>query len=122
MGKSVFDHKWHRGTIFAAKQQVIQLESEFLVDQGWTAGTVANLGLSTALVTWFKTINGIQCMCDKDTALAIAHAELFNKGPSTPAPTYAPMEPATNDTTKPRQAEGQQMGKSEHWRRANAKE
>lgn len=113
MGKSVFDHKWHRSTIFAAKQQVIQLESEFLVDQGWTAGTVANLGLSTALVTWFKTINGIQCMCDKDTALEIAHAELFNKGPSTPAPTYAPMEPATNDTTKLRKAQSIEMGQQQ---------
>lgn len=109
MGKSVFDQKWHRGTLFGARQQVIQLESEFLVDHGWRAGTIANLGLSAGIVTWYKTINGVQCMCDKDTALEIAHAELFDKGPSAPAPTYAPMEPATNNATEPAKAQSEQV-------------
>lgn len=109
MSKSVFEPKWHRSTLWAYKNRLIELESEFLSDQGWQQGTIANLGLSSGLVCWFKTINGIQCMCDKDSALRIAHAELFDKGPSIAAVSSPPMEPP-HDPAKPTQEESEPAG------------
>jgi hypothetical protein len=90
MGKSVFDRKWHRSTLWALRNSVTEKENEFLDEMGWKCSTIADLGLATGMILWSKTINGIRCMCDRATALAVAHAEMFDKGPTYGTQTQAP--------------------------------
>lgn len=76
--------KWNRATLWGARNHVTELENQFLREQGWTCGSIFDLGLASGLIAWYKTINGIKCCMDRNTALTVAQAELFDRGPSLP--------------------------------------
>lgn len=78
MSKSVFDQKWHRSTLWALENEVEKAKAHFLRDNGWIERTAAS-----GLRLWTKKVEGFLFACDRSTAVALQHSELFDRCPMT---------------------------------------